>query len=46
MIKGVNDTDRHLTGLIDLVKGSDIRINLLPYHPVPGDNNISSRMTG
>ena len=42
MIKGVNDTDRHLTGLIDLVKGSDIRINLLPYHPVPGDNNISS----
>ncbi len=42
MIKGVNDTERHLTGLIDLVKGSGIRVNLLPYHPVPGDNNISS----
>jgi len=42
MIKGINDTDRHLTELIDLIKGSGIRVNLLPYHPVPGDNNISS----
>lgn len=42
MIKGINDTDRHLAGLIDLIKGSGIRVNLLPYHPVPGDNNISS----
>ena len=42
MIKGINDTDRHLIGLIDLIKDSGIRVNLLPYHPVPGDNNISS----
>lgn len=42
MIKGITDTDRHLMGLIDLIKGSGIRVNLLPYHPVPEDNNISS----
>jgi 23S rRNA (adenine2503-C2)-methyltransferase len=42
MIKGNNDTDRHLSGLIDLIKGSGIRVNLLPYHPVPGDTNIST----
>lgn len=42
MIEGVNDTDDHLEGLKDLLKGSKIRINLLPYHPVPGDVNVSS----
>lgn len=42
MISGVNDTDEHLGGLKNLLTGSMIRINLLPYHSVPGDNNISS----
>jgi 23S rRNA (adenine2503-C2)-methyltransferase len=42
MISGVNDTDEHLGGLKNLLTGSKIRINLLPYHSVPGDKNISS----
>lgn len=42
MIKGVNDSDKHLAGLKNLLAGSGIRINLLPYHNIPGDRNISS----
>jgi len=42
MIHGVNDTDRHLEGLKSLVKGTMIRINLIPYHPIPEGNRISS----
>lgn len=42
MIKDQNDTDRHLEGLKNLLHGSIIRINLLPYHPSGKDMNISS----
>jgi 23S rRNA (adenine2503-C2)-methyltransferase len=42
MIGGINDTDRHLEGLKRLVNKSRIRINLLPYHQVYGDDCISS----
>lgn len=42
MIGGLNDTDSHLEGLKNMLSGSGIRINLLPYHPVEGDCNISS----
>jgi len=42
MIRGINDTDRHLEGLINLLKESKIRINLLPYHSIPDDENTSS----
>lgn len=42
MIDGINDTDEHLEGLKNLLPGSKIRINLIPYHSVPGDKNISS----
>ena len=42
MIENLNDTTSHLEALIDLLKDSKIRINLLPYHQVPGDNNLSS----
>jgi len=42
MIEGMNDTDMHLEALKDLIIGSEIRVNLLPYHNVPGDNNVSS----
>jgi 23S rRNA (adenine2503-C2)-methyltransferase len=42
MIKDVNDTDAHLKELIKLLKGSGIRINLLPFHHVPGNADISS----
>jgi 23S rRNA (adenine2503-C2)-methyltransferase len=33
MIMGKNDTDRHLVELKRLLAGTDIRVNLLPYHP-------------
>jgi 23S rRNA (adenine2503-C2)-methyltransferase len=42
MIKDLNDTDNHLEGLKTLIKGSSIRINLLPYHPVAGDLHTPS----
>jgi len=42
MIEGINDTAEHLEGLKELLKGSMIRINLLPYHTVPDDINVSS----
>jgi 23S rRNA (adenine2503-C2)-methyltransferase len=42
MIRDTNDTEKHLEGLKALLHGSGIRINLLPYHAIPGDDNISS----
>jgi 23S rRNA (adenine2503-C2)-methyltransferase len=42
MIKGVNDTDMHLEGLKTMLKGSGIRVNLLPYHQVKDDPATSS----
>jgi len=42
MIKNLNDTDSHLEELKSILKGSKIRVNLLPYHPVNNDNNCSS----
>lgn len=42
MIKDLNDTDIHLSGLRSMLSGSGIRLNLLPYHPVHDDNNVPS----
>lgn len=42
MIKGLNDTERHLEGLKSLLEGSRIKVNLLPYHPFEGDAGVSS----
>ena len=42
MIKGLNDTDLHLAEIKTLLKGSSIRINLLPYHMLPGNQNTAS----
>lgn len=42
MIRDMNDTDRHLEGLKELLMNTGIRVNLLPYHSVPGDGNVSS----
>jgi 23S rRNA (adenine2503-C2)-methyltransferase len=42
MIKDVNDTEKHLNALINLLEGSSIRVNLLTYHRVPDNTNISS----
>lgn len=42
MIKDFNDTDLHLEALKTLLKGSEIRVNLLPYHSIDDDPHISS----
>jgi 23S rRNA (adenine2503-C2)-methyltransferase len=42
MIKDLNDSDNHLEGLKTLLKGSKIRVNLLPYHSAADDLNTSS----
>lgn len=42
MINSLNDTDRHLEELKKLLRGSKVRVNLLPYHTVGSDPNRSS----
>jgi len=42
MIRGVNDSDAHLEALKMLLSGTGIRVNLLPYHAITGDSNVSS----
>jgi 23S rRNA (adenine2503-C2)-methyltransferase len=42
MISNMNDTDSHLEALISLLIGSEIRVNLLPYHIVSDDQNVSA----
>lgn len=42
MIKGKNDTDRHLSELKRLLSGTEIRVNLLPYHPSDLNDDRSS----
>ncbi|MBN2665639.1 MAG: radical SAM protein [Bacteroidales bacterium] len=44
MIRDMNDTRGHLEGLKELLRDTGIRVNLLPYHSVPGDGNVSSPM--
>jgi 23S rRNA (adenine2503-C2)-methyltransferase len=34
MIRGINDTERHLEELIRILKGSAIRVNILPFHTI------------
>jgi 23S rRNA (adenine2503-C2)-methyltransferase len=42
MVKNLNDTDRHLDELKNMLKDSSIRVNLLPYNAVLNDQNCSS----
>ncbi len=42
MIKGKNDTDRHLQGLKRLLSGTGIRVNILPYHPADLNDDLCS----
>jgi 23S rRNA (adenine2503-C2)-methyltransferase len=42
MIKGLNDTDRHLSELVKILKGTPIRVNLMSYHPPEGSRMQSS----
>jgi 23S rRNA (adenine2503-C2)-methyltransferase len=41
MIKDLNDTDRHLGALINLTRGSAIRVNLLSYHSSGVDDLVA-----
>ncbi len=36
MLKGFNDTGKHVLGLIRLLNGLKCRINLIRFHPIPG----------
>jgi 23S rRNA (adenine2503-C2)-methyltransferase len=42
MIKGGNDTDKHLEELKRLLSGTGIRVNLLPYHNTGTDGDRSA----
>lgn len=42
MIRDVNDTPKHLEGLKELLSGSGVRVNLLPYHSAGEDTRESS----
>ena len=42
MIKGINDTETHLTELKNILVNTGIRVNLIPYHSVQGDKGESS----
>ena len=42
MINGLNDSDAHLKELISILKGTIIRVNLLPYHSAGIDEMSSS----
>ncbi|MCX7986937.1 MAG: 23S rRNA (adenine(2503)-C(2))-methyltransferase RlmN [Bacteroidales bacterium] len=37
MLKGINDTSRHVKGLVRLLNGLNCRINLIRYHAIPGE---------
>lgn len=42
MMEAINDTDEHLNALIKMLKGTGIRVNLLPYHHINGKHMASS----
>lgn len=42
MWRGINDSDRHAAALARLLKGTDARVNLIRFHPVPGFDAVSS----
>ncbi len=42
MIRGKNDTERHLEELNRLLSGTRIRVNLLPYHQRENDSDCTS----
>ena len=43
MIDGVNDSLEHLEALTEMLSGTSLRVNLLPYHPTgEGDTRPSS----
>jgi 23S rRNA (adenine2503-C2)-methyltransferase len=42
MMCGINDSDRHLEELRNILEGSEIRVNLIPYHAVLNESESST----
>jgi 23S rRNA (adenine2503-C2)-methyltransferase len=42
MINNINDTDKHFYALRDLLQGTKIKVNLIPYNITPDSCNIPS----
>jgi 23S rRNA (adenine2503-C2)-methyltransferase len=42
MVKDLNDTDKHFDRLRSVLQGTSIRVNLLPYNPMPDDKKTPS----
>jgi 23S rRNA (adenine2503-C2)-methyltransferase len=42
MFKGVNDSDRHVSEMARILNGIRCRVNLIPFHPVPGTPLVPS----
>ena len=40
LFSGINDTTRHINGLTRLLNGLRCRINLIRYHPIPGEKFV------
>jgi 23S rRNA (adenine2503-C2)-methyltransferase len=36
LFKGVNDSEQHARMLVRLLRGLDCRVNLIPFHAIPG----------
>ena len=36
MFDGINDTESHAKELVRLLEGIRVRVNLIPFHPIPG----------
>lgn len=37
LFKGKNDSDRHVKQLVKILHGHRVRVNLIPFHAIPGD---------
>lgn len=42
MFDGMNDTDRHIKGLIELLRGLKCRMNLIRFHKIPYSDLVGS----
>ena len=43
MLDGVNDSEQHARQLIDLLRGREAKVNLIPFNPFPGTSYRRSR---
>jgi len=42
MFKGINDTNNHVKGILQLLNGVKCRINLIHFHPIPNSPLVGS----